>query len=325
MPYFDLWIPRGLRPSGRPVSVYSSFTRPYNIHLYFQGSERAFECMYADYTEPRNLLRRRFLVYDFLWSFLVFHCSRFQGARNKGPQSIFFRHMTLLISYVIIPLYLSLLYLKGTKLSIFSAKVVNFWFSGKRKTLPFLSGRVFSFVWKWAALNNAYLCTLFKSVKLFFLPDFIELRLSLLFVWSIDYTQTHKKYTKVYLLFLSTFLLPIRGRHRFIPPRGDFPPFRSSKIYRVSMKKKYVSWKIKKSFRKGRKVYFRIWGLGAAGFRGFTMGHTVGVKVQKVQKVVVPYGAQILKKGGAAGAAGYVEGLCRKVRKMDGPYGPKGS
>ena len=52
------------------------------------------------------------------------------------------------------------------------------------------------------------------------------------------------------------------------------------------------------------------------------MGHSVGVKVQKV---VAPYGAQILKKGGAAGAAGCVEGLCRKVRKMDGPYGPKGS
>lgn len=54
-------------------------------------------------------------------------------------------------------------------------------------------------------------------------------------------------------------------------------------------------------------------GLGAAGFRGFTMGHTVGVKVQRVhrvQKVVAPYGAQILKKGGAAGAAGCVEGLC---------------
>lgn len=116
--------------------------------------------------------------------------------------------MTLLISYAIVPLYLSLLYLKGTKLSIFSAKVVNFWFSGKRKTLPFLSGRFFSFVWKWATLNNAYLCTLFKSVKLFFLPDFMELRLPLLFVWSIDYTQTHKKYTKVYLLFLSTFFSP---------------------------------------------------------------------------------------------------------------------
>ena len=58
------------------------------------------------------------------------------------------------------------------------------------------------------------------------------------------------------------------------------------------------------------------------------MGHTVGVKVQRVQRVqkmVSPYGAQILKKGGAAGAAGCVEGLCRKVRKMDGPYGPKGS
>ena len=58
------------------------------------------------------------------------------------------------------------------------------------------------------------------------------------------------------------------------------------------------------------------------------MGHTVGVKVQRVhrvQKVVAPYGAQILKKGGAAGAAGCVEGLCRKVLKMDGPYGPKGS
>lgn len=76
--------------------------------------------------------------------------------------------------------------------------------------------------------------------KTIFLPDFMKLRHPLLFVCSIDYTQTHKKYTKVYLLFLSTFLFPIRGRHCFIPPRGDFPPFRSSKIYRVSMKKKYV-------------------------------------------------------------------------------------
>ena len=55
------------------------------------------------------------------------------------------------------------------------------------------------------------------------------------------------------------------------------------------------------------------------------MGHTADVKVQRVQKMVAPYGAQILKKGDAAGAAGCVEGLCRKVRKMDGPYGPKGS
>ena len=61
------------------------------------------------------------------------------------------------------------------------------------------------------------------------------------------------------------------------------------------------------------------------------MGHTVGVKVQRVQRVqrvqkmVAPYGVQILKKGSAAGAAGCVEGLCRKVRKMDEPYGPKGS
>jgi|GEM_PF-2399836 len=91
------------------------------------------------------------------------------------------------------------------------------------------------------------------------------------------------------------------------------------------MKKNYVPWKIKKSFRKGKEVYFRIWGLGAAGFRGVTMGHTADVKVQRVQKMVAPYGAQILKKGDAAGAAGCVEGLCRKVRKMDGPYGPKGS
>ena len=60
------------------------------------------------------------------------------------------------------------------------------------------------------------------------------------------------------------------------------------------------------------KVLVSLWGRSAA--RG-----------QRVQKMVAPYGAQILKKGGAAGAAGCVEGLCRKVRKMDGPYGPKGS
>jgi hypothetical protein len=34
--------------------------------------------------------------------------------------------LTLLISYAIVPLYAYLLYLKGTKLSIFSAKVVIF-------------------------------------------------------------------------------------------------------------------------------------------------------------------------------------------------------
>ena len=44
------------------------------------------------------------------------------------------------------------------------------------------------------------------------------------------------------------------------------------------------------------------------------MGHTVGVKVQRVhgvQKMVAPYGAQILKKGGAAGAAG-----CGRLRRQ---------
>lgn len=92
----------------------------------------------------------------------------------------------------------------------------------------------------------------------------MKLRLPLLFVCSIDYTQTHKKYTKVYLLFLSTFLPPIRGRHRFIPPRGDFPPFRSSKIYRVSMKKKYVPRKIKNPSGKGRKYTF-VYGLRSGG------------------------------------------------------------
>lgn len=53
------------------------------------------------------------------------------------------------------------------------------------------------------------------------------------------YTNTQKVYESIPFISLN-FFLPIRGRHRFIPPRGDFPPFRSSKIYRVSMKKKYV-------------------------------------------------------------------------------------
>ena len=49
---------------------------------------------------------------------------------------------------------------------------------------------------------------------------------------------------------------------------------------------------------------------------GYTLGHTFGVRVQKVQKVqkvqrvVVAASPQILKKRGAAGAAGCVEGLC---------------
>lgn len=38
----------------------------YCVYSYLQGSERAFECMYADYTEPGNPRRRPFLVYDFL-------------------------------------------------------------------------------------------------------------------------------------------------------------------------------------------------------------------------------------------------------------------
>lgn len=53
------------------------------------------------------------------------------------------------------------------------------------------------------------------------------------------YTNAQKVYESIPFISLN-FFLPIRGRHRFIPPRGDFPPFRSSKIYRVSMKKKYV-------------------------------------------------------------------------------------
>jgi hypothetical protein len=139
----------------------------------------------------------------------------------------------------------------------------------------------------------------------------VELRLPLLFVCSIDYTQTHKKYTKVYLLFLSTFLLPIRGRHRFIPPWG-FPAFPVLEDIQGIYEKEICPLKNKKNFRKGKEVYFRIWGLGAAGFRGFTMGHAVGVKVQRVhrvQKMVAPYGAQILKKGGR----GWCRRLCRRV------------
>ena len=57
------------------------------------------------------------------------------------------------------------------------------------------------------------------------------------------------------------------------------------------------------------------------------MGHTVSVKVQRVhrvKKVVAPYGAQILKKGGAAGAAGCVEGLRKKVLRIDGPFRAQG-
>ena len=48
-------------------------------------------------------------------------------------------------------------------------------------------------------------------------------------------------------------------------------------------------------------------------------------KVQKVQRVVVAADAADYKKGGAAGAADCVEGLWKKVLKIDRPYGPEGS
>lgn len=66
------------------------------------------------------------------WCMTFYESSSFSAAPDfraheiKVPSQYFFRHMTLLISYAIVPLYLSLLYLKGTKLSIFSAKVVIF-------------------------------------------------------------------------------------------------------------------------------------------------------------------------------------------------------
>ena len=66
------------------------------------------------------------------WCMTFYEASSFSTAPDfraheiKVPSQYFFRHMTLLISYAIVPLYLSLLYLKGTKLSIFSAKVVIF-------------------------------------------------------------------------------------------------------------------------------------------------------------------------------------------------------
>lgn len=53
----------------------------------------------------------------------------------------------------------------------------------------------------------------------------MELRLPLLFVCSIDYTQTHKKYTKVYLLFLSTFLPPHPWPAPLHPTPWGFPAF----------------------------------------------------------------------------------------------------
>ena len=48
-------------------------------------------------------------------------------------------------------------------------------------------------------------------------------------------------------------------------------------------------------------------------------------RVQKVQRVVVAADAADYKKRGAAGAADCVEGLWKKVLKMDRPYGPEGS
>ena len=48
-------------------------------------------------------------------------------------------------------------------------------------------------------------------------------------------------------------------------------------------------------------------------------------KVQRVQRVVVAADAASFIKKGRGSAAGCVEGLWKKVLKMDRPYGPEGS
>ena len=171
--------------------------------------------------------------------------------------------MTLLISYAIVPLYLSLLYLKGTKLSIFSAKVVIFlqkWsfydFPAKEKLCLSFPAEFFVCL-KMGDFKQCIFIHIIQVCKTIFSAGFHEAKApsSICLQYRL-YTNTQKVYESIPFISLNFSSPPIRGRHRFIPPRGDFPPFRSSKIYRVSMKKKYVPRKIKNPSGKGRKYTF---------------------------------------------------------------------
>lgn len=133
--------------------------------------------------------------------------------------------------------------LKELNFLFFSAKVVVFlqkWsisdFPAKEKLCPSFPAEFFVCL-KMGDFKQCIFIHIIQVCKTIFSAGFHEAKApsSICLQYRL-YTNTQK----VYLLFLSTFLFPIRGRHCFIPPRGDFPPFRSSKIYRVSMKKKYV-------------------------------------------------------------------------------------
>ena len=60
---------------------------------------------------------------------------------------------------------------------------------------------------------------------------------------------------------------------------------------------------------------------------GTSVGHTFGVKVQKVQRVqrVVVAASPQVKKKGRGYAAGCAEGLWKRFLGLMGPFGPKGS
>lgn len=113
------------------------------------------------------------------------------------------------------------------------------------------------------------------------------------------YTNTQKVYESIPFISLN-FSFPHLWPAPLHPTPWGFPAFPVFEDIQGIYEKEICPLKNKKILPEREGSILSYMGLGAAGFRGFTMGHTVGVKVQRVhrvQKVVAPYGAQILRKG----------------------------
>lgn len=130
-------------------------------------------------------------------------------------------------------------------------------FMTMKKALSAPFRQSFPYFLKSATLSNAYLCILFTPVRLSFLPDFTERLFFALSAQSIDYTEGCKKYT-----FLCSF-----HDTSFPSPEVKFCRYlRAIQLLRYVLVPVYVHENpgpfpaIKKSLRKKRDVYFRIFG-----------------------------------------------------------------
>ena len=155
----------------------------------------------------------------------------FRAHEIKVPSQYFFRHLTLLISYAIVPLYLSLLYLKGTKLSIFYAKVVVFlqkWsisdFLVKEKLCPSFPAEFFVCL-KMGDFKQCIFIHIIQVCKTIFSAGFHEAKApsSICLQYRL-YTNTQKVYESIPFISLN-FSSPHPWPAPLHPTPWGFPAF----------------------------------------------------------------------------------------------------